>query len=76
MVRMIQLRHVLDDLRRKLRVLAALEGLSLSDYLLEEVRRGAERPTLAELRHRLAQRARVAPRVPPTKVVRAGREHR
>ena len=56
MPRMIQLRHVPDDLHRKLKARAALEGLSLSDYLLQEVRRVAERPTLAELRRRLAQR--------------------
>ncbi len=73
--KMIQLRHVPDDLHRKLKARAALEGLSLSDYLLEEIRRVAEHPTLAELRHRLAQRASVVPRVPPAKVVRAGREH-
>jgi antitoxin FitA len=47
---------------------------SLSDYLLQEVRRVAERPTLAELRHRLAQRPAVIPRVPPAKAVRAERE--
>lgn len=75
MAKMIQLRHVPDDLHRKLKARAALEGLSLSDYLLEEVRRVAERPTLAELRHRLAQRAPVVPTVPPAKVVRVGREH-
>ncbi len=38
MPKMIQLRHVPDDLQRKLKARAALEGLSLSDYLLQEVR--------------------------------------
>ena len=76
MPKMIQLRHVPDDLHRKLKARAALEGLSLSDYLLQEVRRVAERPTLAELRHRLAQRAPVVTRVPPAKAVRAERGHR
>ncbi|PYM49321.1 MAG: toxin-antitoxin system, antitoxin component [Candidatus Rokuibacteriota bacterium] len=51
-----------------------MEGLSLSDYLLREVRRVAERPTLAELRYRLAQRTPVVTRVPPAKAVRAERE--
>ncbi len=50
-----------------------MEGLSLSDYLVQEVRRVAERPTLTELRQRLAQRTPVAPRVPPAKAVRAER---
>jgi len=74
MPRMIQLRHVPDDLHRKLKARAALEGLSLSDYLLREVRRVAERPTFAEFRHRLAQRTPVVTRVPPAKAVRAERE--
>jgi plasmid stability protein len=45
--KMIQLRQVPDDLHRKLKARAALEGLSLSDYLLAEIRRTAERPTVA-----------------------------
>ena len=76
MSRMIQLRHVPDDLHRKLKARAALSGLSLSDYLLQEVRRVAERPTVAELRNRLAHRAAVKPAVPPAKAVRAERESR
>ncbi len=76
MPKMIQLRHVPDDLHRKLKARAALEGLSLSDYLLQEVRRVADRPTLAELRHRLAQRTGVTPRVPPAKAVRMEQERR
>jgi plasmid stability protein len=76
MPKMIQLRHVPDELHRKLKARAALEGLSLSDYLLQEVRRVAERPTLVELRHRLAQRTAVRPRVSPAKAVRAERQGR
>ena len=76
MSRMIQLRHVPDDLHRKLKVRAAMEGLSLSDYLVQEVRRVAERPTLTELRQRLAQRTPVTPRVSPAKAVRAERERK
>lgn len=76
MARMIQLRHVPDELHRKLKARAALEGLSLSDYLLREVERVAERPTLADLRQRLSQRAPVIPRVAPSKAVRAQRERR
>ena len=49
MPKVIQLRHVPDDLHRKLKARAVLEGLSLSDYLLQEVRRVAERPTLTDL---------------------------
>ena len=74
MAKMIQLRHVQDELHRKLKARAAMEGLSLSDYLLQEVERFAERPTLNDLRRRLAQRESVTPRIPPAKAVRAERE--
>jgi hypothetical protein len=76
MSRMIQLRHVPDELHRKLKARAALEGLTLSDYLLREVQRAAERPTLAELRQRLAQRPPAVPRVSPARAIRAERERR
>ena len=45
---MIQLRHVPDDLHRKLKARAAMAGMSLSDYLLREIRDIAERPTVAK----------------------------
>lgn len=73
---MIQLRHVPEDLHRKLKARAALEGLSLSEYLVREVRRMAERPTVAELRARLARRTTVAAPEPPAKAVRAERDAR
>ncbi|CDF34468.1 unnamed protein product [Chondrus crispus] len=54
---MIQIRHVPDDVHRKLKAKAALEGLSLSEFLLREVQALADRPSPAELRDRLASRA-------------------
>ena len=74
MAKMIQLRHVPDQLHRKLKARAAMEGLSLSDYLLQEVERIAERPTLGDLRRRLSARESVTPRLAPAKAVRAERE--
>jgi plasmid stability protein len=53
---MIQIRNVPEALHRKLKSRAALAGMSLSDYLLAELRRLAEKPTLAELRERLEKR--------------------
>jgi plasmid stability protein len=76
MSKMIQLRHVPDELHRKLKSRAAMAGLTLSDYLLQEVRRIAERPTVAELRSRLAQRSPVTTKVPPAKAVRTERDSR
>ena len=76
MSKMIQLRHVPDELHRKLKARAALQGMSLSDFLLREIQRFAERPMLAELRQRLGQRKSVITRVPPAKAVRGERDRR
>ena len=65
MAKMIQIRHVPDDLHRKLKARAALEGLSVSDFLLREMRGIAERPTVAELQARLLGRPLVAVRERP-----------
>jgi plasmid stability protein len=73
---MIRPRHVPDDLHRALKARAAREGLSLYGYLLQEIRRVAQRPTLTELRQRIAQRAVVIPRVSPARAVRAERDRR
>jgi plasmid stability protein len=73
---MIQLRNVPDQLHHKLKARAALEGVSLSDYLLAEIQRAAERPTLTELRQRLRSRSRVTPAVAPAKAVRDERDQR
>ena len=71
---MIQLRNVPDALHRKLKARAALEGKSLSDYLVDEIRRSAERPTTNELHERLHRRQAVHPRVPPAEAIRAERK--
>jgi hypothetical protein len=76
MPKMIQLRHVPDPLHRRLKARAALEGLTLSDYLLREAERAAERPTIAELRERLRRLPPVVPDVSPADAVRNEREHR
>ncbi len=76
MPKMIQLRNVPDALHRKLKARAALEGMSLSEYLIAEVRRSAERPSLSELRERLAARPPVKTRVPAARAVREERDSR
>ena len=73
---MIQIRNVPDGLHRQLKARAALTGLSLSDYLLREIRVAAELPTLEELRARLDGRSMVTPAVVPADAVREERERR
>jgi plasmid stability protein len=76
MSKMIQIRNVPDELHRILRVRAAQAGLTLSDYLLKQLRRAAERPTREELLDRIARRAPVRSRVRAADAVRAERERR
>lgn len=76
MSRMIQIRHVPEELHRKLKSRAALAAMSLSDYLRQEVERLAERPSMEEIGMRLRSHRRVRTRVPPAKVVREKRERR
>jgi plasmid stability protein len=71
---MIQIRNVPETLHRQLKSRAALAGMSLSDYLLSEIRQTAERPTLAELRARMERRPAVTPSVAPAEAVRAERD--
>jgi antitoxin FitA len=73
---MIQIRNVPEALHRKLKSRAALAGLSLSDYLLAELRRLAEKPTLAELRERLEKRPATNPVPSPEEAIRAERDSR
>ena len=71
---MIQIRNVPEALHRRLKSRAALAGMSLSDYLLDEIRRVAERPTLDELRARLRGRTETTFSVSPAEAVRAERD--
>jgi len=56
---MIQIRHVPEQVHRKLKSRAAKEGLSLSDYLLKQIKQSAEQPTMAEITRRIARQPRV-----------------
>ncbi len=76
MSRMIQIRNVPDPLHRTLKIRATMAGMSLSDYLLAELRQVAERPTLHELRDRLHQRAPLRGRLSAAQAVRVERDAR
>lgn len=76
MSRMIQLRNVPDALHRRLKARAIQSGMSLSDYLLSELRLIAERPTMEEMRRRLHQREPVVLPESAADAVRAEREAR
>jgi plasmid stability protein len=76
MSKMIQVRNVPDALHRRLKACAAVAGMSLSEYLLQELRHAAARPTPEEMRARLERRAPVDPEESVVEAVRAERESR
>lgn len=76
MSKMIQLRNVPDALHRSLKARAAMAGMSLSDYLLAEIKEIAERPTLLELREQLHRRKPVSVAIDTARMVREEREGR
>jgi plasmid stability protein len=74
MSKMIQLRNVPDALHRSLKARAAMAGMSLSDYLIGEIKEIADRPTLAELRDRLHTHKPVPLPLDTARLVREERE--
>ena len=50
---MVQIRKVSTDLHRRLKARAAMEGISMSDYVLREVRKALDRPMRQEILERL-----------------------
>lgn len=51
---MIQIRNVPEPLHRRLKARAAMEGVSMSRYVLREIERSLERPTRRELLEAIA----------------------
>ena len=76
MSKMIQIRNVPDALHRGLKARAAMAGMSLSDYLLVEIREIADKPTLIELRERLHRRKPVSAQIDTAGLIRKEREAR
>lgn len=73
---MIQIRNVPEVLHRRIKSRAALEGLSLSDFLLKEIQQLAERPTLKELAARMSTRTPVQYKISPAQILREERSRR
>ena len=56
----LQIRNVPDELHRQLKARAAIEGHSLSEYALSELRRAMQRPTRRELVEQVASFERIS----------------
>jgi len=71
---MIQIRHVSDKIHRQLKARAALAGMSMSEYILQELKKSLDRPTREELLDRLAKLPEVNPNPSPADVIREERD--
>jgi len=76
MSKMIQIRNVPDEVHRRLKARAAMEGRSLSDFLLSEITRVAETPDRKELFDRLAALPILRSKVTSAELIREDRDRR
>lgn len=74
MSRTVQIRNVPDGVHRTLRSRAAAVGMSLSDYLLDEIVRVAERPAVGDVLARASGRRTGASAEAIVAAIRSGRE--
>jgi plasmid stability protein len=75
-VTMIQIRNVPVDFHRRLKARAAMEGMSMSDYILREMKKSLDRPSRQEVLNRI--RARPIGKLPVdvAKILREERDAR
>ena len=73
---MIQIRNVPDELHRRIKARAAMEGTSMSRFLLREIEKSLDRPTRAELIDRMAVLPVDELDPTPAELVRAERDRR
>ncbi|HST56066.1 MAG TPA: hypothetical protein VLJ42_09260 [Solirubrobacteraceae bacterium] len=57
MSKMIQVRNVPDEVHRTLKLRATAKGMSLSDYIKQDLEEAAGRPSLEEINARIQARA-------------------
>jgi hypothetical protein len=74
--KMIQIRHVPEDVHARLKARAAAAGMSLSDYLLREITFLASRPTWDEYFADADPEGPLDPDIDLAEVIREGREER
>ena len=74
MASMIQIRNVPDELHRQIKARAALEGVSMSLYILRQVEKALERPTRRELLEAIRRQSAVRLDPSPAEVVRGERD--
>ena len=74
-MKMIQIRNVPDELHRSLKARAAREGRTLSDLILSELPRVAEKPSPEQVMSRIRSRSSVGG-PPASELIAAERDRR
>lgn len=73
---MIQIRNVPDELHRQVKSRAALAGMSMSEFIMRELRKSLERPTRAEILERLRNLPEIELSPSAAEMVREERDRR
>ena len=73
---MVQIRNVPAEFHRRLKARAAMEGMSMSDYVLREVGKSLEKPTRQEVLDRIRTRAKHGLEIDSARVIAEGRAGR
>ena len=76
MSRMLQIRNVPNDLHARLKARAAFAGMSMSAYVLREIRQSLDRPTREEVFARIAELPPIHLDPPPADILREDRDRR
>jgi plasmid stability protein len=72
----VQIRNVPSQFHRRLKARAAMEGMSMSEYILREVGKALDTPTRREVLDRIAALPDRRLRETPARAVRAERDSR
>lgn len=73
---MIQIRNVPTKLHRVLKARAAMEGISMSQFILREIEKALERPSQQEVFQRIAEQGATNLSRPAAEFIREERERR
>jgi plasmid stability protein len=73
---MIQIRNVPGEIHRKVKARAALEGISMSEFALRELRKAIARPSREDLLRRIGEEPAAELDPQPAEVIRAERDAR
>ncbi len=73
---MIQIRNVPPLLHKRLKARAAMEGVSMSRYVLREIERALERPTRRELLEAIRSQPEMVLDPSPAEIIREERDRR